>query len=69
MKKLFKKYALQNRAGANLENAIVELIAELERKQEADLRNAFKKGANAVITCRWQVSKSEVDNLADENGF
>ena len=69
MKKIFQKYALQNKSGASLQNAIIQLIAELSNDRERELRSAFMKGANAVINSRWQVSKEEVDGLADEYGY
>ena len=36
IKRIFKKYGLQNRTGASLQNAIVELIEELEKEIESE---------------------------------
>ena len=72
IKKIFRRYKLTTRSGANLENAIVELMNELQSISNAEIRNAFIHGAKTVSELPYQIDEHDDDsfeNLADETGY
>ena len=72
VKNIFKGFKLTTRSGAALENAVVELMQQLQKIHDEELRAAFIHGAKTVSELPYQIDigdDEEFENLADESGY